>query len=69
MSDILNNSLLKGGLLLSVIAGIGMWLKSVLPVVWRFIMLKISYNVKVESKSQMYFIFNDWPACITKRKT
>lgn len=60
MNEIFSNTILKGGLVLSIVAGLGMWFKSLLPVLWNIILRNISYNITVESKTMLYFVLNDW---------
>jgi len=40
MNEIFSNTILKGGLVLSIVAGLGMWFKSLLPVLWNIILRK-----------------------------
>lgn len=60
MNEILSNTILKGGLMLSIIAAIGMYLKSLIPIVWGFIMRKISYSAVIENKTELYSLLNKW---------
>ena len=60
MHEILSNTILKGGLMLSVIAAIGMYIKTLVPAVWKFILRKISYTAVIENKTELYSLFNKW---------
>tara|TARA_R110000782_G_scaffold144871_3_gene237693 strand:- start:3479 stop:4657 length:1179 start_codon:yes stop_codon:yes gene_type:complete len=60
LESILSNQILKGGLMLSVIAAISMYLKSLIPIIWNVILRKISHVAFIENKSELYPVFNKW---------
>ena len=60
MQELLSNSIIKGGLVLSIITAIGLSLKSLVPKIWDLILRKISYSVTIENKTELYSLFNDW---------
>lgn len=54
------NDFFKGGFILSIFAGVGIYLKSFIPIIRNFILRQISYSTTIESKTELYDIFNVW---------
>lgn len=54
------NEFFKGGFLLSILASIGLALKSLVPIVWHRIKRRFTYTVQIESRNDLYARFNSW---------
>ncbi len=55
-----NNEFFKGGAAIAVLSALGFWLKSFFPWMWGRIKRQFSYTMRIESKTEIYHIFNQW---------
>lgn len=55
-----NNEFFKGGAAIAVLSAVGFWLKSFFPWIWNRIKRQFSYTMRIESKTEVYLIFNWW---------
>lgn len=55
-----NNEFFKGGAAIAVLSAVGFWLKSFFPWIWGRIKRQFSYTMRIESKTEIYNIFNEW---------
>nr|DAI89456.1 MAG TPA: ATPase [Caudoviricetes sp.] len=55
-----NNEFFKGGAAIAVLSALGFWLKSFFPWLWERVKRQFSYTMRIESKTDIYFIFNWW---------
>jgi len=55
-----NNEFFKGGAAIAVLSALGFWLKSFFPWIWGRIKRQFSYTMRIESKTEIYNIFNEW---------
>jgi chaperone BCS1 len=59
-NQLATNEFFKGGFLLSAIASIGLALKSLIPIVWYRLKRRFTYTVQIESRNNLYALFNQW---------
>jgi len=55
-----DNAFFKGGAAIAVLSAVGFWLKSFFPWIWERIKRQFSYTMRIESKTEIYEIFNLW---------
>lgn len=55
-----NNEFFKGGAAIAILSAVGFWLKSFFPWIWNRIKRQFSYTMRIESKTEIYNIFNEW---------
>lgn len=60
LNELHNNEFFKGGAVITILTGIGFWLKSFFPWIWGRIRRQFSYTMCIESKTDIYLIFNWW---------
>lgn len=59
-NQLATNEFFKGGFLLSILASIGLALKSLAPIVWYRVKRRFTYTVQIESRNDLYARFNSW---------